>query len=170
MDAKETRVVDRTDFLHIILEGEDQQVLPLLVTGGSMMPFLLDRRSLVYLKKDSTYRPRRGDIVMFMRLDGMWVLHRITRLLPDGRLLINGDAQRWTEIILPDQIAAHVVRIRRRKREFSAKHPFYRFLVWLWMPLRLLHPLGGRLCYIWHRLPYKLFPRYMSKKEASKQS
>lgn len=168
MKQTESKIVDRLDFMKIILAAEDHSVIPLLVTGTSMLPFLLDRRSVVYLEKNSDYEPKRGDIVMFMRTDGAWVLHRISRLLPDGTLLINGDAQAWTETILPRQIAARVVKICRRKRVFSVEQPIYRALVRMWMPLRRLHPYGARLCYIWHRIPYKLFPRYMSKKNQSK--
>ena len=170
MTPKDTKLVDRMDFMKIIAATEDHSVIPLLVTGGSMTPFLLDRRSVVYLEKDSGYEPKRGDIVMFMRPDGTWILHRISRLLPNGELLINGDAQSWTETIIPAQIAARVVRIRRRKRVFSVTNPVYRFLVWVWIPLRPIHPVGARLCHIWHRIPYKLFPRYMAKKNGSEQS
>lgn len=166
---EDTRTVDRQNFLKIVTEAEDGSVIPLMVTGSSMLPFLLDRRSVVYLKKDNGYQPRRGDIVLFMRTDGSWILHRISRLLPNGRLLINGDAQAWTETITPQQIVARVVRICRRKRTFSTDHFFYRLLSRMWMPLRFIHPLGARICYIWHRLPYKLFPRYMAKKHAPKQ-
>lgn len=169
MSQEEMRTVDRLNFLQIVMEAEDHCVIPLLVTGGSMMPFLLDRRSIVYLEKDSEYQPKRGDIVMFMRPDGTWILHRISRLLPNGELLINGDAQAWTETIMPHQIAARVVRICRRKRIFSVENPVYRLLSWMWMPLRPIHPFGARLCYIWHRVPYKLFPRYMEKKNQPKQ-
>jgi hypothetical protein len=166
---EDTRTVDRLNFLKIVTEAEDGSVIPLLVTGNSMLPFLLHRRSVVYLKKDSDYQPKRGDIVLFLRPDGTWILHRISRLLPNGELLINGDAQAWTETIIPQQIVARVVSICRRKRTFSTENPFYRILTRMWMPLRPIHPFGARICYVWHRLPYKLFPRYMAKKHPPKQ-
>jgi hypothetical protein len=169
MQQEDTRAVDRLDFLRIITEAEDGSVIPLLVTGNSMLPFLLNRRSVVYLEKDSDYQPKRGDIVLFLRPDGAWILHRIVRLLPNGELLINGDAQAWTETIAPQQIMAGVVRICRRKRTFSTENAFYRLLSRMWMPLRRFHPMGARVCYIWHRLPYKLFPRYMAKKNPQNQ-
>ena len=169
MMQEDTRTVDRLDFLRIMTVAEDGSVIPLLVTGTSMLPFLLDRRSVVYLEKDRSYQPKRGDIVLFLRPDGAWVLHRVVRLLPNGKLLINGDGQTWTETIMPQQIMARVVRICRRKRIFSTENVIYRVLSRMWMPLRPIHPIGARICYIWHRLPYKLFPRYMAKKHPPKQ-
>ena len=169
MMQEDTRTVDRLDFLRIMTVAEDGSVIPLLVTGTSMLPFLLDRRSVVYLEKDRSYQPKRGDIVLFLRPDGAWVLHRVVRLLPNGKLLINGDGQAWTETIMPQQIMARVVRICRRKRIFSTENVIYRVLSRMWMPLRPLHPIGARICYIWHRLPYTLFPRYMAKKHSPKQ-
>jgi hypothetical protein len=169
MMQEDARTVDRLDFLRIMTVAEDGSVIPLLVTGTSMLPFLLDRRSVVYLEKDRSYQPKRGDIVLFLRPDGAWVLHRVVRLLPNGKLLINGDGQAWTETIMPQQIMARVVRICRRKRIFSTENVIYRVLSRMWMPLRPIHPIGARICYIWHRLPYKLFPRYMAKKHPPKQ-
>ena len=148
MMQEDTRTVDRLDFLRIMTVAEDGSVIPLLVTGTSMLPFLLDRRSVVYLEKDRSYQPKRGDIVLFLRPDGAWVLHRVVRLLPNGKLLINGDGQAWTETIMPQQIMARVVRICRRKRIFSTENVIYRVLSRMWMPLRPIHPIGARICYM----------------------
>ena len=54
------------------------KTLPLLVTGNSMAPFLVDRRDTVYLS--GIRRPlRRGDIVLYQRRSGAYILHRICR-------------------------------------------------------------------------------------------
>ncbi len=164
MDSDSLKIVDRYQMLAFIEQTEDGGIIPLRVTGFSMRPTLLDRRSIVYLKKDSTYVPRRGDIVLFARPDRALVLHRVVKLLPDGTLLINGDAQNWTEIIQPGQILAHVTHFQRRVRMVSAENRLYRLYVRLWMPLRPLHPPLARINHIWHRIPYKLFPKYMAKK------
>lgn len=169
MNQHDSKIVDRHDFLQILCGAEDLSVIPLLVTGVSMEPTLLNRRSVVYLEKNSAYVPRRGDIVLFLRPDGCWVLHRIVGQNKDGMLIINGDGQTWKETIHPAQVMARVIRIKRRNREFSVEYPPYRFYVRCWMPLRLLHHIGARLCHIWHRIPYKLFPKYMEKKNHQKQ-
>lgn len=66
-------------------------VLPLVVSGGSMLPFLAPGRDTVYLK--AIDRPlRRGDIVFYRRADGRYILHRLHRI--DGeKCWFVGDAQ-----------------------------------------------------------------------------
>lgn len=164
MDRKQAKTVNRNEMRDVLLSADEHSVVPLLVTGTSMVPFLLDRRSVVELEKDTARKPRRGDIVLFHRRDGTIVLHRVIRA-EEECLLINGDAQDWTEEIHPRQVLAYVTHIRRRKRRFSVTNPVYRLASTLWMPLRELHPFGARLNYIWHRVPYKLFPKRMAKRD-----
>ncbi len=152
----ESRQVDRRELVRVILDAEDHTVIPLLVTGSSMAPMLLDRRSVVYLERNRAYVPRRGDILLFCRPDGTVVLHRLVKCLEDGQLLINGDAQAWTETIFPEQIVARVVRFRRKRRERSVEGLGYRLYVRLWMPLRPLHPKIWRFLFLCSRVPHKL--------------
>ncbi len=154
--SEATREVNRWELIKLMLDAEDHAIIPLLVTGSSMSPTLLNRKSVVYLERDRSYVPERGDIVFFCRPDGALVLHRVLRLLEDGTLLINGDAQQWTEIIDPIQVVAHVVRFRRTKRETDVNSRAYRFYVRMWMPLRPIHPYLWRFCYICKRIPVKL--------------
>lgn len=163
MNPMNSKVVNREQMLEVLLTAEDHTTMPLLVTGTSMQPFLINRRSVVELEKDVSRVPCRGDIVLFCRKDGSIVLHRIIGVDGD-ELLINGDAQSWTETIYPHQILAYVTHVCRRKRRFPVTNGFYRLCVRVWMPLRELHPLGARVFHIWHRIPYKLFPKYMAKK------
>jgi hypothetical protein len=152
--------LDRIQMLEILRAARDGDRIPLLVTGGSMIPFLFDQRSIVYLEKDSHYVPKKGDIVFFARPDLSLVLHRVVELRKDGTLLINGDAQRWTEVIHPDQILAHVTHIRRRVRVFSVENPYYRCMVKLWMPLRKAHPVLMVPFFYANCLLFKLSRRY----------
>lgn len=152
----ECKQVDRLALIRILTEAEDHTVISLLVTGSSMSPFFLDRRSVVYLERDRSYVPKKGDIVLFCRPDSLVVLHRVIRVLSDGMLLINGDAQSWTETIHTSQVLAHVVRFARTARETDVGHAGYRFLVRLWMPLRPIHPHLWRVFDICRRLPQKL--------------
>ena len=140
MNQRKCNEYDRAQVLAILTSAKDGDRFPLLVTGGSMVPFLFDQRSFVYLEKDAGYVPKKGQIVFFVRPDGALVLHRIIKVHEDGTLLINGDAQSWTEVIRPEQILARVTHIQRRVRVFSVNAPLYRLAVRLWMPLRKLHP------------------------------
>ena len=131
----------------------------LQVTGWSMMPLLFHGRSTVTLVRERAYVPKKGDIVLFRRLDGAFVLHRVCKVEPSGLLIINGDAQSWTERILPVQVVAKVTRFYRRKREVSVESRGYRAYCALWCPLRFLHPLGAKAVYFRYRIPEKLFPK-----------
>lgn len=155
--------IDREQLIRILAEAKDGDRFPLLVTGGSMVPFLFDQRSLVFLEKDSAYVPQRGDIVFFARPNLSLVLHRVVEVREDGTLLINGDAQSWTEVISPDQILAHVTHIQRRVKPFSVENSFYRFAVKLWMPLRRAHPVLMKPFFYANCLIFKLSRRYRAK-------
>ncbi len=163
------RSIDRHQLRELLLGTADGEIISLLVTGYSMQPTLLNRRSTVFLTRTSVYTPHRGDIVFFLRPSGDLVLHRVVRLLPDGALLINGDAQKWTETIHPAQVLARVDSFKRKRRVIQATHHLYRLYVRLWMPLRPLHPGLARLYYIWSRIPYKLFPVHMAKRDKKRR-
>lgn len=150
-------VLDRSAMAATVLGTPVGDEIVLSVTGWSMMPLLFSRRSVVYLKRVGRYAPRKGDIVLFRRLDGSFVLHRVHKVEKSGFLTINGDAQIWTESILPIQVLATVTHFVRRTRDVSVDDFGYRLYSALWCPLRFLHPLGARFVYYWHRVPEKLF-------------
>ena len=100
----------------------------LTVTGGSMLPFLAPQRDTVLLSPPAR-RPRRGDILLFTREDGSWILHRVRRVKKDGLYMI-GDAQTVTEGPVPEsRVLATVTRARIKGRIVTPKSPrwiFYR--------------------------------------------
>lgn len=142
-----------TTFLAEIRPGEE---FSLLVTGNSMVPFLLDRRSTVYLTREEAYVPHVGDIVLFRRADGAYVLHRVHKIRKDGVLVINGDAQRWTEFILPQQVCCRVTHFVRTKKDIRADATSQRFCRWAWRHMRPIHAVAASGYYYWHRIPYKM--------------
>ena len=75
----------------------------LSVTGGSMHP-LLRQRDLVRLAAAGRAL-RQGDVILYRRTDGRYVLHRVVRFL-DGELLCCGDHQWQGERIERAQVAA----------------------------------------------------------------
>lgn len=94
-----------------LLETVDQ--LPLLISGNSMSPFLVHGRDTVCLTKVN--RPlKRGDIVLYHRKNGAYILHRICAVEGDTFSMV-GDAQ--TEIehgIAREQIFAVVCSVIRK--------------------------------------------------------
>ncbi|MBQ2725200.1 MAG: S24/S26 family peptidase [Clostridia bacterium] len=112
--------------------------IPIVVTGSSMLPFLRNKRDTVWLMKEENYK--RGQILFFRRDNGMFVLHRIRRVYPDGRMLLNGDAQTACEIIRPDQALAVVYAVSRNGKTKPADCLLWKLRDLLWYPTRPLRP------------------------------
>lgn len=126
------------DYLDILRQEPAVTELPLVVSGGSMRPFLIPGRDTVYLSR--VERPlRRGDIVLYRRACGRYVLHRIQKITPGGLTMI-GDGQRLTEPgIQPEQVLAMATRVRRKGRELTPKSFWWKFFARFWLriiPLR----------------------------------
>ena len=134
------RVVDTEslmrDYRSALADGAE---LPLVVSGGSMRPFLAPGRDTVYLRAPD--RPlRRGDIAFYRRADGQYVLHRICRITRDGFYLV-GDNQTEVEGPLsPEQIHGRLTGVVRNGKSFSVSHPIYRMLSSIWLFLRPVRP------------------------------
>lgn len=109
--------------------------VPIVVTGNSMNPFLVDGRDMVWLGACGKADFKKGKIILFKRSDGGLVLHRIRKILPNGELLMNGDAQNWCEKIKKDQAVAIVTAVERNnKKKNCGSKVVWQFL----MPVRPL--------------------------------
>ena len=124
----------------------------LVVTGSSMRPFLKHGRDMVCLRAWEENDIKRGQILLFQRQDQSLVLHRIRKCLPEGKLLMNGDAQAWCETISLNQVVAVVSSIERKGQYLSCDHIWFCFWNWLWYPTRPIRPILFKLWRI-------LFPR-----------
>lgn len=82
----------------LIEQGKEN--IPVPVKGSSMKPFLSEGDT-VYLVSASC-DIRRGDIVLYRRANGRYVLHRVCSLEQDGSAEMLGDAQVSKET-LPDR-------------------------------------------------------------------
>ena len=95
------------------------------VPGNSMKPTLLDRVSIVRLT--ATSNPKRGDMVLYRRDNGVYVLHRIVKVCSDGTFVFCGDAQyRLEKGIHRDQLIGVVTDFSRRGKWISCDDLFYR--------------------------------------------
>lgn len=113
--------------------------LPLLVTGNSMVPFLVDRRDTVYLSRIE--RPlRRGDIVLYQRSGGAYILHRIYRQEGNTFVMV-GDAQTQLENgIRREQIFAVVTAAQRKGRRQEPGCFWWDFFEKAWIRMVALRP------------------------------
>lgn len=103
------------------------------VTGESMWPLLAGGRDMVRLARlDRRAQP--GDIVLYQRADGSYILHRVIRLSASGVCLCCGDAQWEGEQVDEAQIIAYVTAFRRNGhwRETALSRP-YRLYEHFWV-------------------------------------
>lgn len=116
----------------LLRQGQTHVSVP--VTGGSMIPFL-HSGDMVYLNPPPE-RLCRGDIVLYTRSNGDYVLHRIQKANADGSFLMVGDAQQTLERITDrGQIYGIVAQVRHKGNLLtprSLRWWLYRH-VWLWL-------------------------------------
>lgn len=119
---------------------EEVETVPLVISGGSMTPFLVHGRDTVYLSKiDKALK--KGDMVLYRRDNGRYVLHRVMRT--DGGLYtMIGDAQVQPEpSIRRDQILAVVTAVRRKDRLLKRGDFWWDFFEKIWIRLVPIRPL-----------------------------
>ncbi len=119
---------------------KDGGMVPLVVTGNSMRPFLSHGKDTVWLCACRNEDFRKGRILLFRRENGSLVLHRIKRVLSQGQLEMNGDAQYWCETIKKEQAIAAVSYIERNGKKISCNSSAYKIRAWIWQALKPLRP------------------------------
>ena len=94
-----TRVLDTQANLdtvcQLLKEGETSVAVP--VAGGSMIPFL-HHGDTVYLDLPR-FPLKQGDVLLYQRSNGQYILHRLIKVNADGSLWMCGDAQRELEYL-----------------------------------------------------------------------
>lgn len=113
--------------------------VPLVISGGSMSPFLATHRDTVYLSK--IRRPlKRGDMILYRRTGGRYILHRIYRTEHNAYTLV-GDAQTALERgIAPEQVLAIVTAVRRKGKLLQSGSFWWEFFRLVWIRLVPLRP------------------------------
>lgn len=119
---------------------QDGKRVRITVTGMSMYPFLCEHRDLVELSRANSSHIKRGDIILFQRRSGEYVLHRV--ILKKGRnCYIAGDAQYWLERIdLRKQMLARVNAVWRNHKKYECGSLTWRLLSQAWMLLLPIRP------------------------------
>lgn len=119
------------------LTGQGHEV-SLLISGGSMSPFLVHQRDTIYFKTPD--RPlRAGDMVFYQRGSGQYVMHRIHHIRNGGYYMV-GDAQWEIEGPLEEQqIFALVTKVRRKGQLIGPGNLWWEFFEHVWprlLPVR----------------------------------
>jgi hypothetical protein len=159
------RTLDTQAFLDtvcdLLRQGQHHVAIP--VAGGSMVPFL-HNGDTVYLDLPDTPL-KKGDIVLYTRECGRYILHRIKKVNRDGSIIMVGDAQQELEY-LPrrEMIHARVTSVRHLGKLIQPGHPRWWFYqhVWLWVvPIR--HRLMHLVSRVKHGKMYKNKGEYNEK-------
>ena len=100
------RTVDTNVYLDAVCQmlREGAESVPVPVTGTSMTPFLYPGDT-VYLNLPKG-QLKKGDIVLYVRPGGRYILHRIVTVKKDGSFIMLGDSQTAREPVMPEQIRA----------------------------------------------------------------
>lgn len=113
------------------------------IRGVSMRPLLREGRDSVVLSP-LCGRLEKGDIALYRRNDGSYVLHRVAAV-GDGAYSFVGDNQYILESVADGQIIAVVSAIRRDGRLFDCTNLAYRTYTVLWQASRPMRNLLFRI-------------------------
>ena len=141
-EAKEIHMAALSPLIEEILQSGG--TVELTVTGSSMWPMLLHRVSRVRLAPVEELR--KGDLPLYRRRNGTYVLHRIAAVEADGSYTCCGDNQWHLERGLQrEQMVAVVTDFCRKDRWMSGNAGIYRMYCRVWLAIRPLRRLifGG---------------------------
>ena len=122
------------------------------VTGSSMLPMLRQGRDVVRLVRPD--RPlTRGEVILYRRENGQYVLHRLIRMEDAATCLCCGDNQWERELVPLTQVVARVDRVcrdgawieLRSHRGYLCYRTIWTALFPVRRPVILLRRLLGRL-------------------------
>ncbi|MBO5929506.1 MAG: S24/S26 family peptidase [Clostridia bacterium] len=139
MNKKETRM-PFADIMPLITESFRQGLTATIpVAGNSMWPLFSHKRDCAVLSPvDGDLR--RGDVPLYRRPDGKYVLHRIIRVTKD-EYVFTGDAQTQLERLPKTCVVAVMTAFVRKGKTVDCCNKWYRFYSHSWMLVRPLRPL-----------------------------
>ncbi len=105
----------------------------LTVTGCSMMPMLYNRRDTVTLIP-ADGKEKKGDVILYKREDGTYVLHRIIAVTEEGYICC-GDNQYMREPVFRQQVLARVTDFTRKGKNVTVEKKSYKLYTSLWVGL-----------------------------------
>lgn len=103
----------------------------ILATGNSMMPLFKHKRDQVCLSRETNLK--KYDMILYRRLNGQYVLHRIVGKNSDG-FILRGDNQLENEYsIKPEQVIAKVTGFKRKGKDYRCTNFLYHCYVQAWV-------------------------------------
>lgn len=146
--------VEYTDIRTELLNG---RFVIISTSGVSMQPLLYDKgkKNTTQVLVEPVTKPiKAGDLTLFVRQDGKYVLHRLIKVYKnaDGKAVLyrtRGDNCMSCERITPDNMLGIVTEIYRKGHTIKPQDKGYRIYVKLW---NIMFPLR----YIWYKIRAKL--------------
>lgn len=134
-------------FLEMLKEGKQIKISP---HGFSMYPYLVSDRDEVILEAPKR-EYRRGDIALYRRDTGLYVLHRVHHVSKNHKeYYMLGDSQKNIEGPLrKEQLLAIAVTIIRNHKEISVDSFWYKVSYHLWFTVRIFRV---RLIKVWRKI------------------
>jgi hypothetical protein len=134
------------EFSSVILPMLEKNIdVPITTTGDSMYPLWKHKRDMVVLTNCDKFNLKRGDIPLYKRPSGQYVLHRIIKVNKNSYDMC-GDAQWNIEYNIPkENIIAVVKSFTRKGREYSSNNFSFRVYSDIWMRLLPLRRINLRI-------------------------
>lgn len=135
------RIVNIYEYMPVLQELTEQgKEVSLLITGNSMVPFLVHERDYIFFKKLDR-ELRKGDMVFYRRRTGQYIMHRICRVNSDGSFDIIGDGQSVIEHgVHREQIFGLITKVKRKGKILSDGDFCWEFFKHIWLhmiPVRM---------------------------------
>jgi hypothetical protein len=124
---------NENDVEKLLLGGRRIQIP---IDGYSMYPMLVPGRDEAVIEQADVSLLKRGDVVLYRRLQGILVLHRIWRVKGDGFYMVGDNQMELEGPLDKDQIHGRLVAIVRNGKRISVTNPFYLFYSRTWLFLR----------------------------------
>lgn len=129
-------------------------------SGVSMQPLLYGKgkkKTTQALVEPITEPLKEGDLPLFVRQDGKYVIHRLIKVYKDscGNAVLyrtRGDNCMTCERITPDNMLGIVTEIYRKGRTIKPTDSGYRIYIKLW---NIIFPLR----YVWYKIRTKIYRR-----------
>lgn len=141
-------------FIEEALNNDKTFIIP--ITGTSMRPLLIAGRDTVTLKKCEN-KLEKGDLSLYRRQDGTFVLHRVVGFTENGDYIMCGDNQFLKEKgIAHSQIIGVVTEITRDGKTFSVDSKKYQQYVKLGLSILNVRYPYKRLRYFGHLVKLRI--------------
>lgn len=144
-------VIEKGDYAQVLLKNG---VLSFAPNGNSMWPFIKNRKQTVVIEKPLD-TVKKFDVLLYVRPDGSYVLHRVVEILKDGYLM-RGDSQNVAEKIDKDCVIGVMTSFFKGKKQILVNDENYVKKVEKWYKDYPLTRLRKKLFSLKNRIKYKL--------------